>query len=233
MYHDLQGALQSPAFMKHGGILGFYCNHAYPHSNDKLRRELPMALKGVDLLTYVVCRSLGLQAKARPILYLEDDNGGYGGCNDSDDDHRGRTSAIDAYNKNRKRLLDFQNDGFHVPRYSKRHKKYKRYQARSFDRQKAEPVENKREESPDPIQREFRNMTDDPAKHPLAQHNLTLRYRNNYSGGYDRDTPYSLGDAAANQKYLESNLQAEGVVPPREGPTVRVGTGFHKVKIPT
>jgi hypothetical protein len=68
LYHDLQAALQTPAFIESGGILGFYCNHAYPHANEELGLELPMALKGVDLLVYAICRSLGLETKVRPIL---------------------------------------------------------------------------------------------------------------------------------------------------------------------
>jgi 2OG-Fe(II) oxygenase superfamily len=44
LYQDLQAALENPGFMSRGGTLGFYCNHAYPQSNNKLRHELPMAL---------------------------------------------------------------------------------------------------------------------------------------------------------------------------------------------
>jgi 2OG-Fe(II) oxygenase superfamily len=71
IYHDLQAALLNSGFLRSGGILGFYCNHACPHSNERLRKGLPAALKGIDLLVYAVCRSLDLRTKARPILKLE------------------------------------------------------------------------------------------------------------------------------------------------------------------
>ena len=224
IYYDLQAALQTPGFMKSGGILGFYCNHAYPHSHVTLRRELPMALKGVDLLVYAVCRSLGLKTKARPILEPEED--------DDDDDydesqeeyvHR-VNDAFDIHKKAKRRLDDFQNLGFHVPPYTRRHRESSK--GTCWDRA------DKRDESLDPVLPEYQNTTDDPSKHPLAQHDLTLKYRNLGRELRLQQHSYVPTDSEAKIEYLMSNLEVEGLVPPPETEAVRVGSKFHEVQTP-
>lgn len=53
-----------------GGLLGFYCRHAYPHST-KTPREAPLfpsVLKGVDLFLYSVLRALDLKVDIRPVM---------------------------------------------------------------------------------------------------------------------------------------------------------------------
>ena len=118
IYHDLQAALKAPGFMKRGGILGFGCNHAYAHSDEKMRRELPMAMKGVDLLIYTVCRALGLKTKARPVLERTDLEDWW-----NDDDSDGYSDETDCIDEAaRRRLMDFQRDGRHLPENPKKYR---------------------------------------------------------------------------------------------------------------
>ena len=110
--------------MKHGGTLGFYCNLAYPHSNSKLRHHLPIALKGVDLLTFAACRSLGLETKARPILDTDYDDVYHDEQNVSSGDEKFSDNyALEVHEKAQKRLRDFQEHGFHTPSYTRKHSK--------------------------------------------------------------------------------------------------------------
>ena len=53
-----------------GGLLGFYCLHAYPHSTKTPRdaQLFPSVLKGVDLLLYSLLRALDLKVDIRPVL---------------------------------------------------------------------------------------------------------------------------------------------------------------------
>ena len=60
--------LRDPAFMTSGGTLGFYCQHAYAHTNRDLSRRLPYALKGVDAHIYSICHHIGLETKVRPVM---------------------------------------------------------------------------------------------------------------------------------------------------------------------
>ncbi|KAL2046621.1 hypothetical protein ABVK25_011702 [Lepraria finkii] len=66
LYHRVKEALASPAFMKDGGTLGFYCRHAYAHTNDYHNERLPMALKGLDAVFYAtfyhLVHSVGMHA---------------------------------------------------------------------------------------------------------------------------------------------------------------------------
>ena len=48
--------------------MGFYCTHAYAHSNQDHAKRIPFALKGVDMIVYAVFASLGLRGKVRPVL---------------------------------------------------------------------------------------------------------------------------------------------------------------------
>jgi hypothetical protein len=213
LYHDLQAALQTRGFMDSGGILGFYCNHAYPHANKGLGLKLPMALKGVDLLVYAVCRSLGLETKARPILE-PDELFSYEDW--SDMDGYWMDDADDAHKRARERLADFQKLGFHLPAYNQNHMKHGR---------------NPTDERPDSVSPEYRNTSDDPAQHPLAQHDLTLKCRNL---GYELQVQqycYEPTEPDAKLEYLKSNVEVLGLVPPAEAESVRVGSAFHPVSV--
>ena len=218
VYHDLRTALRTGGFMHTGGILGFYCNHAYPHSNVALRKGLPMALKGVDLLIYTVCRSLGLVTKARPILehywnpeheYDEDIYADYEGYNEVN-------YAIKVHKKARARLRAFQKDGFYVPPYKSKHK---------------EPPNHFTEPPSETVLPEYLNQTDDPAKHPLAQHKLTLEYRRPDRDLRIQQDDFEPDDPEARVEYLKSNLEAEGLVPPHQESSVRIGSKFHRLTI--
>lgn len=208
LYHDLQAALQNPGFVTSGSILGFYCNHGYPHSSAGVRQTLPMALKGVDLLIYGVCRSLGLKATARPILEFERNKDYHYGSKCSDLGGCSKQECADeVYNKARGRLRDFQHDGFHVPRYTRMHMDV--------------------EES---ILPEFQNTTDDPAKHPLAQHELTLKYRELDPKLRKQQDDYAPIDPDAQIEYLKTEVEVEGLSSRSDSRTVRVGSKFHQVK---
>jgi hypothetical protein len=71
LYQSVKAMLESPAFMKNGGILGFHCTHQYAHTNGTANRRLPHALKGIDVVLYSVFRSLGLNVHVRPVLEVE------------------------------------------------------------------------------------------------------------------------------------------------------------------
>lgn len=72
-YDVMMEALKSPNFMPEGCTLGFYCEHAYAHSNDRLRKQLPHALKGADAIFYTVCRHVGIDVKVKPVMADVDD----------------------------------------------------------------------------------------------------------------------------------------------------------------
>ncbi|KAI9754237.1 MAG: hypothetical protein M1815_005735 [Lichina confinis] len=60
--------LGRPNFLRRGGTLGFFCAHAYPHSDHHLSGDLPYALKGVDVIVFAVFRALGLDVRVRPVM---------------------------------------------------------------------------------------------------------------------------------------------------------------------
>ena len=60
--------LRDPAFMTKGGMLGFYCQHAYAHTNRDVSRHLPYALKGVDAHIFSIFHHIGLETKIRPVM---------------------------------------------------------------------------------------------------------------------------------------------------------------------
>ncbi|MCJ1249499.1 hypothetical protein MMC30_006723 [Trapelia coarctata] len=68
LYAKAKDALSENGFMKDGGTLGFYCEHAYAHFDYDSFVRLPFALKGVDMVTFVVFKSLGLHVSIRPVL---------------------------------------------------------------------------------------------------------------------------------------------------------------------
>ncbi|KAL3461651.1 hypothetical protein BJX64DRAFT_289064 [Aspergillus heterothallicus] len=76
-YVWMKDLLAQDDFMKRGGILGFYCSHAYPHSSSLAYTYLPESLKGADLVLYSVFQSLGIELAILPIIHSRDSD--YGG----------------------------------------------------------------------------------------------------------------------------------------------------------
>ncbi|TVY47844.1 hypothetical protein LOCC1_G002936 [Lachnellula occidentalis] len=68
LYQSLKETLESPGFMKQGGMLGFHCAHQYAHTNNTANQRLPHALKGIDVVIYTIFKSLGLETQVRPVL---------------------------------------------------------------------------------------------------------------------------------------------------------------------
>jgi hypothetical protein len=54
-----------------GGYLGFYCSHAYAHTNTDAV-ILPDMLKGLDMIIWEAFGRLGLEASVKPVLSLDD-----------------------------------------------------------------------------------------------------------------------------------------------------------------
>ncbi|KAJ9193161.1 hypothetical protein DTO164E3_5523 [Paecilomyces variotii] len=70
LYEYVKGILENPAVLKEGGVLGFFCSYAYPHTAKYANEALPRSLKGSDLVLYSVFKSLGIFVKVVPVLEL-------------------------------------------------------------------------------------------------------------------------------------------------------------------
>ena len=102
--------------MAKGGVLGFAGNPVYAHNRSDEAVYLPSKLKGVDMVIYATCKSLGLQVAVRPVFdqsrpmdhfdSWEGDNNGY----ESEDDPKFATGAEA---KARSKLRHFQQHGTH------------------------------------------------------------------------------------------------------------------------
>ncbi|KAL1861939.1 hypothetical protein Plec18170_000763 [Paecilomyces lecythidis] len=68
LYDYVKGILESPGVLKEGGVLGFFCSYAYPHTARYAEKALPRSLKGSDLVLYSVFKSLGISVKVVPVL---------------------------------------------------------------------------------------------------------------------------------------------------------------------
>ncbi|KAK7755004.1 hypothetical protein SLS62_003088 [Diatrype stigma] len=66
LYKQVVGILKNASFMTEGGCLGFYCQHAYPHTSEA--SGLPDTLKGIDMMLYEIFRAIGYKAYLRPVL---------------------------------------------------------------------------------------------------------------------------------------------------------------------
>lgn len=53
-----------------GGYLGFFCTHAYAHSNTD-HIVLPDMLKGLDMVIWETLTGLGLQTEVKPVLFTD------------------------------------------------------------------------------------------------------------------------------------------------------------------
>ncbi|GKZ24416.1 hypothetical protein AbraIFM66951_010492 [Aspergillus brasiliensis] len=68
LYGLVKSLLNTPGFMKDGGVFGVFCSHAYPHSSDLAELQLPRALKGADLVVYAAFEALGIDISILPVL---------------------------------------------------------------------------------------------------------------------------------------------------------------------
>ncbi|OAA65394.1 Oxoglutarate/iron-dependent oxygenase [Niveomyces insectorum RCEF 264] len=70
LYHAVRDAVDNQLFLDKGGLVGYYCRHAYPHSAKGLETAplFPSILKGVDLSFYNVLQALGLKPWVRQVL---------------------------------------------------------------------------------------------------------------------------------------------------------------------
>lgn len=69
LYNTMSTILSNPDFLPHGGILGFYLEESsLSHTRRNVTSHLPHSLKGVDLMFFAVCTSLGLKACVKPVL---------------------------------------------------------------------------------------------------------------------------------------------------------------------
>ncbi|KAL6720878.1 hypothetical protein ACLMJK_002803 [Lecanora helva] len=75
IYNRASEALKAADFLPRGGILGFYCRHAYAHSSNTHRNRLPYALKGLDAIFYSVFHRLGFNVRVKPIIFDNDIKG--------------------------------------------------------------------------------------------------------------------------------------------------------------
>ena len=77
LYTELCTALQTPHFMRQGGILGFGCQHVYVMKDLNIsytliaENFLPRLLKGADRIVYSVSKSLGLSVAVKSIARNE------------------------------------------------------------------------------------------------------------------------------------------------------------------
>ncbi|THV47546.1 hypothetical protein BGAL_0304g00180 [Botrytis galanthina] len=79
LYEVARNVLVQPGFMKRGivdvllgGVIGFYCDHLYAHTQDDTDDIMPYALKGIDMTNFNTFQSLGLVVKACPVLCMDD-----------------------------------------------------------------------------------------------------------------------------------------------------------------
>ncbi|KAL8838676.1 MAG: hypothetical protein Q9176_004916 [Flavoplaca citrina] len=68
LYDTVAQLLREPNFMRKGGSLGFFCHHAYAHSTEAGRKQIPGAFKGVDLAVFSAFKRLGMEVGIHPIL---------------------------------------------------------------------------------------------------------------------------------------------------------------------
>ena len=72
LYQYLEKAVNTPHFMREGGILGFTCRYAYNPTYLNEVDHLPFVLKGSDYKIFSVATSLGLNALVRPVVEGKD-----------------------------------------------------------------------------------------------------------------------------------------------------------------
>ena len=66
---ELQPLLPSDGFLAVGGVVGFFCKHAYArHRGSSGSQETSHQLKGIDRAFFLTLQALGLLPKIRPVL---------------------------------------------------------------------------------------------------------------------------------------------------------------------
>ncbi|KAE8336747.1 hypothetical protein BDV24DRAFT_154892 [Aspergillus arachidicola] len=85
IYGQLDALFRNPQFLPNGGVLGIYCAHAYAHTSKVANTNLPLTLKGSDLVLYSVLHALGATVSIRPVLEVDRDHYNWGhGCETED-----------------------------------------------------------------------------------------------------------------------------------------------------
>ncbi|KAK9806260.1 hypothetical protein WJX72_007567 [[Myrmecia] bisecta] len=72
LHSYLKEALANPGFMAGGGLLGFGWQHAYPHTDKELHKQLVPLLKGADAVIYATARNLGPGADLNAVWDTKD-----------------------------------------------------------------------------------------------------------------------------------------------------------------
>jgi hypothetical protein len=62
LYQNVEELLESPAFMKNGGTLGFHCAHQYAHTDGRANQRLTHALRGMDVVLFTYSEPSVLQS---------------------------------------------------------------------------------------------------------------------------------------------------------------------------
>ena len=60
LFQRVESLLQTPAFLPHGGLIGFYCAHLYPRNRQGTNGGTPFCLKGVDRALWLVLQRLDI-----------------------------------------------------------------------------------------------------------------------------------------------------------------------------
>ncbi|CEJ60473.1 hypothetical protein PMG11_09046 [Penicillium brasilianum] len=68
LYEDFKNLLETPAFMRTGGVLGAFCSHAYPHATSDASFLLPRGLKGADLAFFSALHASGVKVDVLPVI---------------------------------------------------------------------------------------------------------------------------------------------------------------------
>ncbi|KAB5542402.1 hypothetical protein GE09DRAFT_1244641 [Coniochaeta sp. 2T2.1] len=70
LYHGVEALLQDGRFMKDGGYLGLYCNHAYAYTTAS-GDLLPDTLKGLDMVVWETFKALGVGLSVKPVIAVD------------------------------------------------------------------------------------------------------------------------------------------------------------------
>ncbi|KAM0441304.1 hypothetical protein ACHAPT_000613 [Fusarium lateritium] len=71
-FSALEKLLECDQFLKEGGLVGFTCTHAYPHTSNSSVGNLHHTLKGIDMVVYQALKRL--LGSARVTAVLDDDD---------------------------------------------------------------------------------------------------------------------------------------------------------------
>jgi hypothetical protein len=68
LYAHVMAALEDPAALPTGCVIGFHCQHDYPRSHKYSLATIESCLKGIDRALFLVLRNLGFEVAVRPVL---------------------------------------------------------------------------------------------------------------------------------------------------------------------